>query len=61
MAAAKITPNFPGAYSGQVDTWEEEMRDQIKLLPAYGCRGSVVDFVSIRASSRAPEMSLGSP
>ena len=36
MAAAKITPNFPGAYSGQVDTWEEEIRDQIKLLPAYG-------------------------
>ena len=35
MAATKITPNFPGAYSGQVDTWEEEIRDQIKLLPAY--------------------------
>ena len=35
MAAAKITPNFPGAYSGQVDTWEEEIRDQVSLLPAY--------------------------
>ena len=40
MATSKIVPDFPGAYSGQADTWEEGIRGQIKLLPRYEGKGT---------------------
>ena len=42
MASTKITPDYPGAYSGLVAPWEKEKRRQIKMLPAhYGLRPSL--------------------
>ena len=35
MSNPKITPDFPGAYSGLADQWEKGMRSQIKMLPRY--------------------------
>ena len=35
MASTKITPDYPGAYSGLVAPWEKEKRRQLKMLPRY--------------------------